>query len=139
MEVRFYSEAEDNLLKYAVVISKHKGKWVYCKHRERDTFEIPGGHREQGEDILSAAKRELEEETGAKEYVISPVCVYSVYRKSEDTETFGMLFFAEIESFFGELHSEIESIHLFEEIPNELTYPQIQPYLFKEYLRRTKN
>ena len=65
-EVTFYDSAEDALLKFAVIIARTDGKWIFCKHRERDTYEVPGGHREKGEDILSAAKRELMEETGAE-------------------------------------------------------------------------
>ena len=45
-------------------------KLIFCKHRERDTYEVPGGHRESGEDILSIAKRELMEETGAIDFTI---------------------------------------------------------------------
>lgn len=26
-------------------------KWVFCKHKERETYEVPGGHRESGETI----------------------------------------------------------------------------------------
>ena len=61
------------MLKFAVIIAKHNGKWVFCKHRERSTWEVPGGHREQGEDILETAKRELYEETGAINFEINPV------------------------------------------------------------------
>ena len=64
IEVKFFDEIDDTLLKFAVIISKTKGKWVFCKHKERDTYEAPGGHREVGEDILETAKRELQEETG---------------------------------------------------------------------------
>ena len=63
----------DKLLKFAVIISKTNGKWIFCKHRERDTYEVPGGHRESGEDILSTAKRELMEETGATDFTIKPI------------------------------------------------------------------
>ena len=38
---------------------------MFCKHRDRDTHEVPGGHREDGEEILETVKRELKEETGA--------------------------------------------------------------------------
>ena len=64
MHVHFYETADDTLLKFAVIVSKSNGKWVFCKHKERDTYEVPGGHRENGETILEAAKRELFEETG---------------------------------------------------------------------------
>lgn len=57
--IRFYDEVPDELLKFAVILTMHNGKWVFCRHRERNTWEIPGGHREDGEDILSTAKREL--------------------------------------------------------------------------------
>ncbi len=65
MEVNFYDDVDDSLLKFAVIISKSNGKWVFCKHKKRDTYEVPGDHRENGELILGTAKRELKEETGA--------------------------------------------------------------------------
>lgn len=60
--MQFYDEVEDRLLKFAVIISKYQDKWVFCKHKLRYTFEIPGGHREEDENILETAKRELHEE-----------------------------------------------------------------------------
>lgn len=134
MTVRFYDTVEDSLLKFAVIVSKSNGKWVFCKHKERDTYECPGGHREDGENIDDTAKRELYEETGATEFSIKPVCVYSV--TSCGVETFGMLYFAGIESFEKELHSEIEKVELFEDLPEKWTYPLIQPLLIKEVQRR---
>ena len=59
IEVNFYDEVDDALLEFAVIISKTKGKWIFCKHKERDTFEVPGGRRESGEKIEEAAVREL--------------------------------------------------------------------------------
>ena len=139
-EVKFYDSINDELLKFAVIISKTNGKWVFCKHRERDTYEVPGGHRENGEDILTAAKRELREETGAVDFDIRPVCVYSVKGKTRvnenaDDESFGMLFIADIFS-FEELHSEIESILITERLVDNWTYPLIQPKLLEEAERR---
>lgn len=52
------------------------------KHKERDTYEIPGGHREPEETVDFAAERELVEETGAKEYTIKPIAIYSVTGKT---------------------------------------------------------
>ena len=49
VEVRFYDEVDDSLLKFAVIIARSAGKWVFCKHQKRNTYEIPGGHREPGE------------------------------------------------------------------------------------------
>ena len=46
-KVNFYDSIDDSMLKFAVIIAKHNGKWVFCKHRERSTWEVPGGHREQ--------------------------------------------------------------------------------------------
>lgn len=75
MQVNFYEKVDDHLLRFAVIVARHRGKWVFCKHRERDTYELPGGHREPGERILEAARRELQEETGATAFSIRPVCV----------------------------------------------------------------
>ena len=140
IEVRFYDEIEDSLLKFAVIISKTNGKWVFCKHKERDTYEVPGGHRESGETIEETARRELREETGAVEFDIKPVCVYSVKGKTRanenlNDETFGMLFIAEIFS-FEEIHSEIEKIIICDELVGNWTYPLIQPKLLEEAVRR---
>ena len=138
MEVRFYDEVEDSLLKFAVIASKYKGKWVFCKHKQRKTLEIPGGHREIGEKIDETAKRELYEETGAVDFTIKPICVYSVISDNDSNshETFGMIFFADITDFEYELHSEIEKIYLLDDLPSEWTYPLIQPKLIDEIIRR---
>jgi 8-oxo-dGTP diphosphatase len=133
MEIKFYENVEDSLLKFAVIISKSNGKWVFCKHKERFTYEVPGGHREQGETILETAKRELKEETGAVDFRIKPICVYSVTAKDnfDGKETFGMLYYADIYS-FEEIHSEIEKIIITDKLVDNWTYPLIQPKLIKE-------
>ena len=41
LEVKFYDTVDDSLLKFAVIISQSNGKWVFCKHKERDTYEAP--------------------------------------------------------------------------------------------------
>lgn len=136
VEVKFYDNVDDKLLKFAVIIAKTDGKWVFCKHKKRDTYEVPGGHRDSGEDILDTAKRELREETGAIDFTIKPICVYSVKGKTRideniDAESFGMLCIADIFS-FEELHSEIEKILITDNLVDNWTYPLIQPKLLEE-------
>ena len=46
-KVQFYDRAEDHKLRFAVIVTKTDGHWVFCKHKERDTLEVPGGHRER--------------------------------------------------------------------------------------------
>lgn len=138
IKVKFYDEADDKLLKFAVIIAKTNGEWVFCKHKKRSTYEMPGGKREQGENILDAAKRELYEETGAIKYEIKPICVYSVTVSNElgEEETFGMLYFADVFEFEKELHSEIEKIIVTENLIDNWTYPLIQPKLIEEAHKR---
>ena len=141
LQVNFYEQAADELLKFAVIISKTDGKWVFCKHKDRDTYEVPGGHREIGETIFEAAERELREETGAVDFDITPICVYSVKGKTSvneksDDESYGMLFFADIVSFEEELHSEIEKIVITRDPVDNWTYPLIQPKLIEEAKKR---
>ncbi len=136
--VRFYDEVSDELLKFAVIITVHNGKWVFCKHRERNTLEVPGGHREPGEDIFSTARRELYEETGALTYTLKPICVYSVTAPDnfDGMESFGMLYYADVIRFEPELHSEIETTVITDTLPEHWTYPEIQPKLLEEAARR---
>ncbi len=133
MDVRFYDTVPDERLRFAVIVARCQGKWVFCKHRQRVAYEIPGGHREPGETILATARRELQEETGALTFTITPVCVYSVTGRNRVNvaggEMFGMLFYADIQTFAAELHSEMERVCLFEELPSAWTYPLIQPKL----------
>ena len=141
VEVNFYEKVADELLRFAVIIAKTDGKWVFCKHKERDTYEVPGGHREAGETIFETAGRELREETGAVEFKLEPVCIYSVKGKTRinehvDDESFGMLYVADITAFESELHSEIEKVLITDNLVENWTYPLIQPKLLEEAKRR---
>lgn len=138
LKVNFYDvhEVDDEKLKFAVIVSKYRGQWVFVRHKERDTWEIPGGHREENEEISFTAKRELQEETGALKFFIEYICVYSVQRVEE--ESFGGLFYAEISEIGSLPELEIGEVKLFEDIPEDLTYPLIQPSLFEKILENKK-
>ncbi|SHE77555.1 8-oxo-dGTP diphosphatase [Tissierella praeacuta DSM 18095] len=132
LKVNFHdlNTVEDTKLKFAVIMARYNEKWIFVRHKDRLTWEIPGGHREENEDINFTASRELVEETGAKDFRIVPVSIYSVTR--DGIESFGKLFYSEVE-YLGELPNfEIAEIKLFDIIPESLTYPLIQPYLFKK-------
>ena len=102
--VKFYDEVDDALLKFAVIVARYNEKFIYCKHISRNTYEIPGGRREENEKIFDTAKRELWEETGAFDYKLIAICAYSVLRSDKeiascDSESFGMLYYADIKAF----------------------------------------
>ena len=139
MEVIFLDHVEDELLKFAVIISFYHGKLVLCRHKDRDTYEIPGGHREADESILDCAKRELFEETGAIAFDIEPLCAYATIGKNRVNVSgdiiYGMLFVADIRR-MDKLEYEISEILFVDKLVDNLTYPDIQPLFIKEYNRR---
>lgn len=137
MKVNFYQEIEDkSKLKYVVIVSQYNDSWLFVRQKSKSTWEIPGGHIEPNELHYEAAKRELIEETGAVDFELKEICVYSV--EIENEETFGYLYYSKIDK-LGELPDfEIGEIQLMNNIPINLTYPEILPYLFRkvlEYLR----
>ena len=117
-------------LKYVVVCSVYEGKYLLSRHKDRDTWETQGGHIELGESPLDAAMRELYEEGGVKDMFLTPICDYNGYDETGSAN--GAVFLAEIRH-LGELpESEMQEIALFDELPENLTYPNVTPVLFEE-------
>ena len=129
-KVTFYeiSEIEDACLEFAVIAARYQDKWVFCRHKQRSTWEIPGGHRALGEDIQKAVQRVLYEKIGAENAEWIPVCVYCV-EKSQNVKNFGMLYWANIEDLRELL--EMKEVLFSDILPKELTYPEIQTELFR--------
>lgn len=133
IHVVFFDEPPEGLHhKYAVIIARQEGLLLWCRHQDRTTWEIPGGHIEPGESALEAAARELHEETGATDYTLTPVCWYSAYREGGTPHSLGLLCLADVTAMEQELHSEIAEVRPFDRAPDALTYPEIQPVLLEE-------
>ena len=71
MKVSFYESVAKHDLKFAVIISRYLKQWVFCKHKQRKTFEIPGGHRENGESIEALSLIHIWNRLGRENNVIS--------------------------------------------------------------------
>ena len=112
-----------------VCVAKYQDKFIYCKHKERDTFELPGGHIEEGESWEDALKREMYEETGAIDLEYKPVCLYKI-------STYGLLCYVDVKKLDKLPDSEIEKIEFFEDEPENLTYKETHSLLLKTVKER---
>ncbi|MDP4224284.1 MAG: NUDIX domain-containing protein [Bacteroidota bacterium] len=138
--VRFYDPTftPASKLTYSVITAMYKGKWIFVRHRKRETWEIPGGHIEMNESADAAADRELREESGAVEFKLECVATYSV--EQDGITGYGRLFLAEVTQLGAVTDtSEIAEITFLESLPENLTYPDIQPRLFKKVLEYVRD
>ncbi|MBQ8556762.1 MAG: NUDIX domain-containing protein [Clostridia bacterium] len=116
--------------KYVVICANYRGRWLLSRHRERDTWETQGGHIEPGETPMQAAVRELYEESGVTDADVIPVCDYHGYTDTRSSD--GVVFLA-VAHELGDLpDSEMAEVRLFDQLPENLTYPNVSPYLYQE-------
>ncbi len=120
--------------KYVVILSFYNGRIMLSRHRNRLTWETQGGHIESGETPLTAAHRELYEESGATGYHIKPVFDYWVMDESDGSSASGQVFMASVTILDEMPESEMSEVAFFDSLPNDLTYPEITPVLFSELL-----
>ena len=119
---------DDAKLTYVVMGAQYLGKWIFVRHRERLSWELPAGHIEPGEGPDQAAVRELYEEAGVVNSTLSIVSDYSVSDKGKLAK--GRLYYAEVKELEALPDHEIEEIIFSSELPSHLTYPEVQTLLF---------
>ena len=123
-------------IKYVVICVRHEGQWLLVRHRERETWELPGGHIEKGETPSEAAHRELFEEAGVKAGVLLPVCNF--FAQDDKGGAYGTLFYATADSFHDLPSFEMAERKLFKEWPAHTTYSYIYNMLVPEVLKYEK-
>ena len=130
LQCKVYPLGELKTYKYVVVCAFFQGKYLLSKHKERNTWETQGGHIEEGETPLIAAKRELFEEGGITDASIYPLCDY--YGFNGERHSNGQVFLAIVNSLSALPNFEMKEIKAFSQMPNNLTYPKVTPLLFEE-------
>lgn len=108
-----------------IVVFDSAGRLVLCRHKERSTWETPGGHIEPGETPAEAAARELFEETGIAPKGLTAVADYEVDGVA------GRLYTADIATRSPLPDLEIAETTTSDALPDNLTYPAITPILVR--------
>lgn len=137
LQCKIYPASSLTDLKFVIVCSLFRGKFLLSRHKQKTTWETQGGHIEPGENPLEAAKRELYEESGVQNATLHYVCDYLGYTSTGSAN--GAVFFADIHELGSLPDSEMAETKLFDELPNELTYKIVTPKVFKKTILYTQN
>jgi len=121
-------EIDQGLLKYIVLLTKYQGQFILIRHKDRTVWELPGGKIEPGETPIQAAGRELFEESGAVIFELSPIGIYQM------NGSYGMAFYAEVDTLDALPESEIAEIRLSEDLPEGLNYGPIYYDIYTKWL-----
>lgn len=117
-----------HIVAVAGFITNNEGKVLMMRHPIRG-WEIPGGQVEVGEDLITALKREVREETGVEVEVGQLVGVYSNVKGSDYVPTKVIFdFFGTYHS--GELQTSSESLEVEwvarEDVLRRVTHPAVR-------------
>lgn len=115
----------NNYVFTVIVVFDSAGRLVLCRHKDRTTWETPGGHIEPGETPAEAAARELFEDTGIVPKGLTAVADYDVDGVA------GRLFAADIDTRSPLPDFEIAETTTSDTLPDNLTYPAITPILVR--------
>ncbi len=121
---------DEGKLTYVVIGTREGDNWIFVRHRDRISWEMPAGHIEPGETADQAAVRELYEETGTVDSTLNYLCDYEV-QVNNNTE-YGRLYGAYVVSREELPEHEIGEIRFDKKLPDNLTYPEVQKVLFKK-------
>lgn len=114
---------ESSELIYVIIGTRENGKWIFVRHRERNTWELPAGHIEPGEAAAEAARRELYEETGVSKADLRAIYDYTVSLNGSTRS--GRIFFARVLERDALPGSEIGEIRVSANSPEPATYPEV--------------
>lgn len=121
------TEVMDDDIQYVVMIAEYKEKLVIIKNKNKVLWELPGGKREEGEQLLQAASRELYEETGAVRFELIPYGIYLM------NGSYGMNFYANILELGPLPDYEIEDIRFCAMLPDQMGYGDIYYKMYDDW------
>lgn len=129
MECTWYGleEIAADEIKYVVMITEYQNQLVIIRNKKRDLWKLPGGKRENDEDLIHVASRELYEETGAVNFELTPYGVYLL------NESYGMAFFANVSTFDNLPDYEIDEIKLVARLPENLLYGDVYYGMYSKW------